>query len=97
MLLLTPGHRTACKEYTLNGDQVIRMALQVNELFIDYQVKFDEFNFNNLSYTITVEDSINLSQNIKNSFLKYRRTNKSDSKISIIPFPVDPTAPSTNC
>ena len=36
MLLLTPGHRTACKEYTLNGDQVIRMALQVNELFIDY-------------------------------------------------------------
>ena len=41
-----------------------------NELFIDYQVKFDEFNFNNLSYTITVEDSINLSENIKNSFLK---------------------------
>ena len=33
-------------------------------------MKFDEFNFNNLSYTIAVEDSINLSENIKNSFLK---------------------------
>ena len=41
-----------------------------NELFVDYQVKFNEFNFNNLSYNINVEDSINISENIKKSFLK---------------------------
>ena len=42
MLLLTPGHRTACKEYTLNGDKVIELALLVNELFIDYDQSGDQ-------------------------------------------------------
>ena len=42
MLLLTPGHRTACKNYTLNGDQGIEMALLVNEIFIDYDQSGDQ-------------------------------------------------------
>ena len=32
MLLLTPGHRTACKEYIQNGDQVLELALLVNAM-----------------------------------------------------------------